>query len=125
MQCPSFGVEWHASSSPKSSVLSLPPNARAVITFRPGKENERTISIGAEYVRGDQRTLVNGMEQGRNDYLFRGRYEMMSIVLAIGGAPKRQDVRFARVPIRTSHTDLGVTEECRLRTCRRASRGSA
>ncbi len=52
------------------------------------------ISLGAEYVRGDQRTLVGGVEQGRNDYLFRGRYEMMSLVLAIGGAPRPQDVRF-------------------------------
>lgn len=69
-------------------------HARAVITFRPGKENRTTISIGAEYVRGDQRTIVSGAEQGRNDYLLRGRYEMMSLVLAIGRAPAPKDVRF-------------------------------
>jgi hypothetical protein len=68
-------------------------HARAMISFRPGKENRTTISIGAEYVRGDQRTIVGGMEQGRNDYLFRGRYEMMSIVLAIGAGARPQDVR--------------------------------
>lgn len=92
---------WAVDASARRRFGDVPGNedahedhARAVITFRPGKENKTTISIGAEYVRGDQRTIVNGMEQGRNDYLFRGRYEMMSIVLAIGSAPPPKDVRF-------------------------------
>ncbi|GEM_PF-4365173 len=68
-------------------------HARAVITFRPGKENRTTVHVGVEYVRGDQRTIVGGVEQGRNDYLLRGRYEMMSIVLAIGAAQRPENVR--------------------------------
>ncbi|MGE0397616.1 MAG: hypothetical protein AB7T06_12925 [Kofleriaceae bacterium] len=91
---------WAFDASARRRFGDVPGNAaayedhlRAVITFRPGKQNERTISIGAEYVRGDQRTIVNGVEQGRNDYLFRGRYEMMSLVLSIGGASRPQDVR--------------------------------
>ena len=36
------------------------------------------------------------MEMGRDDYLFRGRYDMMSIVLGIGAGahPNDTDVRF-------------------------------
>ena len=63
------------------------------ISFRPGKAKMRIVTLGLEYVRGDQRTLDHGMEVARDDYLLRGRYTMMSVVLSIGAADRPDKVK--------------------------------
>jgi hypothetical protein len=72
-------------------------HARATVSFRPGKKRQMIVHLGFEYVSGDQRTIISGgVEQGRNDYLFRGRYEMMSFVLGLGAAEAPENVRLEK-----------------------------
>lgn len=59
--------------------------ARALISLRPAQRKRRQYYAGVEWVRGDQRTLdAMGTEVSRDDYLLRGRYDMLVGVFAIG-----------------------------------------
>ena len=69
-------------------------HARATLTVRRSRLT-RTVHLGFEYVRGDQRTLDGaGGEVARADYLLRGRYELMFFVYGYGSAdpPNKVDL---------------------------------
>lgn len=60
--------------------------ARAIVSIRPGKNKISVWQVGVELIRGDQRTLTSGgSEMGRDDYLLRGTYESIGLVLGYGG----------------------------------------
>jgi hypothetical protein len=59
---------------------------RGWLTLR--TKSKRTVfQLGFDYIRGDQRTLdATGMELPRDDYRFRGRYQMFAFTLGYGKA---------------------------------------
>ncbi len=61
-------------------------HASATVTFRRARQM-RTVHVGVELVRGDQRTLDGGgREVAVDDYLLRGRYDGMFLTLGYGAA---------------------------------------
>ncbi len=69
-------------------------HASATVTVRRAAQR-RTVHVGLEYVRGDQRTLAGtGREIAVDDYLLRGRYHVVSLVLGYGTAdpPNKVDL---------------------------------
>lgn len=56
----------------------------AFLSYRPGKRHQTAVQIGFEYVRGDQRELDAGGNEVLHDYMFPGRYDMISIMIGVG-----------------------------------------
>lgn len=46
----------------------------------------RTVHVGLELIRGDQRVLDDGVERARDDYRLRGRYDAIMITIGYGAA---------------------------------------
>jgi hypothetical protein len=85
-----LGIRRHFGDTP-GNAGAHEDRFRAWISIR-RKNRRSTIHLGFDYIRGDQRTLVNGMEMGADDYLLRGKYQMFAFTLGFGSAAAKPEM---------------------------------